>query len=70
MKIPPIIPADAHECHGPCRQGRLPCPTPDACERPNPNDEDDRIVRAVVLAIVGVMVMATLTLSLLGTYKS
>lgn len=19
-------------CHGPCQQGRLPCPTPEACE--------------------------------------
>lgn len=21
------------ECHGPCQQGRLPCPCPQACER-------------------------------------
>lgn len=67
MKIPPIIPADAHECHGPCRQGRLPCPTPEACERPDPNDYD-HIVRDVVISIAVVAVLAIITLYLLGAY--
>ena len=39
MKID-IVPEDARACHGPCQQGRLPCPTPEACERALDNEHD------------------------------
>lgn len=27
---------DPKACHGPCHQGRSPCPTPESCELPDP----------------------------------
>lgn len=44
------------ECHGPCHQGRLPCPTPHACERPE-NDNPYRL-STIFLAAVCVIIAA------------
>lgn len=41
-------------CHGPCQQGRLPCPTPDACEQP---DGGTSAVSSFVLGLVLVLVV-------------
>lgn len=38
-------------CHGPCQQGRLPCPTPEACVK----SEEDPTVSSLVLGIVLVL---------------
>ena len=42
------------ECHGPCQQGRLPCPTPDACER---SAEEKPHIPSLPLAIMLVLVI-------------
>jgi hypothetical protein len=49
------------ECHGPCEQGRLPCPTPEACEL----SEVDRADRLLVLMVVAAAVVTTVVLGLL-----
>lgn len=51
-------------CTGPCQQGRLPCPTPDACQVEEPNfysrehwremGFDLGVVILVVMAVVAV----------------
>lgn len=46
-------------CHGPCEQGRKPCPCPMACEEPSKDDGVDSLgllmVGVVMLfAIIGV----------------
>lgn len=46
------------ECHGPCQQGRLPCPTPAACERPDQDGVDLLGLGAVLLALAVVAVIA------------
>ena len=43
-------------CHGPCQQGRLPCPTPDACELQEPVGDNG-------LELLG---MATIAVALLA----
>lgn len=51
-------PEDAN-CHGPCRQGTLPCPTPEACERPDdelPYSLADLIVAVACIGAVLAMV--------------
>lgn len=51
------------ECHGPCRQGRAECPTPEACERP-PGDPDGLellgglAVVLLVIVVLGLLVAA------------
>jgi len=50
-----------NKCHGPCEQGRLPCPTPEACEL----SEVDRADRLLVLMVVAAAVVATVVLGLL-----
>lgn len=37
---PPSRPAPLTQCAGPCAQGRRACPSPRACERMQPADED------------------------------
>lgn len=66
MKIPPIVPEDAQACHGPCMQGRLPCPTPEACERPDPNDR--RVVSDLFITVVCIAAAAILALSIWKAY--
>ena len=43
---------DCEPCHGPCQRG--PCPTPDACVRP---DEDKPRIPSLVVAIMLVLVI-------------
>lgn len=40
------------ECHGPCQQGRAPCPCPQACERVSADELDvfEALGRAVIWA--------------------
>lgn len=45
-------------CHGPCLQGKVPCPTPDACERP---EQCKPVIPSFVLAA---MLVATIFLVL------
>ena len=40
------------ECHGPCRQGRAECPTPEACERPNNDESTWRLLGQAFLAVI------------------
>ena len=40
------------ECHGPCQQGRVPCPTPAACERPDNDESTWRLLGQAFLAVV------------------
>lgn len=39
-------------CHGPCHQGRVPCPTPEACERP---ETPSPLIPTLLLAIMLVL---------------
>lgn len=59
---------DHFECHGPCKQGRLPCPTPEACERPDPDDYG-HIVTDVLVAMACVMAAAIIAITLYGAFK-
>jgi hypothetical protein len=47
-------------CTGPCDQGRLPCPTPDACELGNDDELSFRFLAVVVAVVTVIMVLATL----------
>ena len=52
-------------CHGPCEQGRNPCPSPDACEcaeRPAPSSGDFWRVLALVLASWGAVAFVLLVM--------
>lgn len=40
------------ECHGPCHQGRVACPTPEACERPVADESTFRLLGMAVLAVL------------------
>lgn len=42
-------------CHGPCNQGRLPCPTPDRCR-----DGDDLVERYGLLLVVALIGLVAL----------
>jgi hypothetical protein len=46
------------ECHGPCRQGRDACPTPEACERPEQDGVDLLGLATVLVALALVAVIA------------
>lgn len=57
-------------CHGPCEQGRLPCPTPEACEVEEPvfygrqhwrETMADVIFVAAICALVMVAAVALVT---------
>ena len=50
-----------NKCHGSCEQGRLSCPTPEACEL----SEVDRADRLLVLMVVASAVVTTVVLGLL-----
>jgi len=50
------------ECHGPCHQGRVPCPTPEACERPDNTEDTFRLLGQAFLAVV----LAGIVVVLLG----
>lgn len=46
-------------CHGPCDQGRLPCPAPDACEQDlDSQDCGKRLVDVAIAAALAAMVFA------------
>lgn len=55
---PTILP---HYCCGPCNQGRKACPTPWACQQPDPDeyqkDTVDRVVE-IVLALACIVCIA------------
>lgn len=40
-------------CNGPCNQGRLPCPTPEACEQPL-NDGGMGLIGMLAIYVMGV----------------
>jgi hypothetical protein len=52
------------ECHGPCHQGRAPCPTPDACERPG-DDQDGVDVLGLATVLVALALVAAVVLGVL-----
>lgn len=54
------------ECHGPCQQGRDPCPTPQACERPH---ESEGSFRLLGQAFIAVMLLLAVVLLLLGVAR-
>lgn len=45
-------------CHGPCQQGRKPCPTPDACELQE-GDDDQLILATVIVAAATLVILLT-----------
>ena len=45
-------------CHGPCQQGRLPCPCPDACEAREGEEQVDLVFLWAVVAILTVTIIA------------
>lgn len=49
------------ECHGPCQQGRLPCPTPHACERPDDSKQTPSLVIAIMLVLAIFIVLLVLS---------
>lgn len=50
-------------CTGPCQQGRLKCPTPDACHAPD-GDEDAPERYIVVALVIGVAFLTATLLAL------
>ena len=52
------------KCHGPCNQGRNPCPTPEACEL---HDADNQLEAVgffvVVVAVIVMLVTAGLLIA-------
>lgn len=49
-------------CHGPCQQGRLPCPTPEACERPDvPSPAIPTLLLAIMLVFAVFVVLWVLS---------
>lgn len=60
---PDVLPHwNSNECHGPCHQGRAPCPTPEACERPVDDEGTWRLLGQAFLAVV----LAGIVVVLLG----
>lgn len=45
-------------CHGPCEQGRKPCPTPDACELQEVEDEE-LVLATVIVAVATLIILLT-----------
>ncbi len=71
MKTLPIIPEGAEpdvlpcwSCHGPCEQGRLPCPTPEACELPPKHDIVRVVLGDLVVSILLLLAVAAAALVL------
>lgn len=49
-------------CHGPCHQGQLLCPTPDACERPeNSKPRIPSFILAIMLVLTIFLVLWVLS---------
>lgn len=66
MKIPPVN--EESHCHGPCRNGALQCPTPEACERPD--DELPYTAADIIVAVVCIgAALAMLSLYILEPLK-
>ena len=42
-------------CHGPCQQGRKPCPAPEACELQEV--EEEQVVLVMVIVAVATMII-------------
>lgn len=42
-------------CSGPCNQGRLPCPTPEACELTSTYDRSMEMLGAMAMYLMGVV---------------
>lgn len=54
-------------CTGPCQQGRLPCPTPQACEQPAPaSGARVGVLLVLVSAVIAVLLCAALAHWLAG----
>lgn len=45
-------------CHGPCQQGRKPCPTPDACELQE-GDDAQLVLATVIVAVATLVIVLT-----------
>lgn len=46
-------------CNGPCHQGRVPCPTPEACELADIERIEERLFnRTVLIALCAVLLSA------------
>ena len=54
-------------CNGPCEQGRLPCPTPWACEVEEPKHDPVRVV--LFDAVVAVMILAAVAMIVWGVVR-
>lgn len=49
-------------CHGPCKQGKVPCPTPEACERPeNSKPRIPSFILAIMLVLTIFLVLWVLS---------
>lgn len=49
-------------CHGPCKQGKVPCPTPAACERPDvPSPAIPTLLLAIMLVFAVFVVLWVLS---------
>jgi hypothetical protein len=51
-------------CHGPCQQGRLRCPTPEACELPPEQDMVRVVLGDLVVSILLLLAVAAAALVL------
>jgi len=59
--------AAAARCSGPCNQGRQPCRSPQACQRPDDDADDDlRPARGIVAALLITLLCALVVLVLAG----
>lgn len=47
-------------CNGPCQQGRKPCPTPDACELQEVEEEQVVLVMVIVAVATLIILLAAL----------
>lgn len=53
---------DPKVCYGPCHQGRVPCPTPEACERPeSPSPAIPTLLLAIMLVLTIFLVLWVLS---------
>ena len=50
-------------CAGPCQQGRLPCPTPEACESPEPEPVNLKVDFLLAAALVAAILFILWVLS-------
>lgn len=48
------------ECHGPCQQGRTPCPCPVACERPHESEGSFRLLGRAFIVVMLLLAVALL----------